>query len=161
MISGRMKLAASAGLGGDVLVAALHPLVVAVALVLGGLEERVDAEPLAGAVDRRVELQARREHLGAVAELALELLVAGDLLFPLLERRLPLRVGLEEAGEVPRVGGFTFERGGSDLDLFDLFEVDFDLVFVAMASDLTRGPADCQRAAGEISVSGVTFSDIW
>ena len=91
------------GLRGRVLVAALHPLVVAVALVLRGLEERVDAQPLARPVHGCVELQAGRQHLGAVAELAAELFVPGDLPLPFRERRLPLGVGLEQRRKIPRV----------------------------------------------------------
>ena len=59
-----------------------------------------------------VELQAVGEHLGAVAELAAELFVAGDLAFPFGERGFPIGVGLEERGEVPGVLGFDLAARG-------------------------------------------------
>src|SRR5687767_48778 len=46
----------------DMLIPALHPLVVAVALVLRRLEKRVNTQRLALAVDGCVELKSSREH---------------------------------------------------------------------------------------------------
>src|SRR5687768_15886688 len=44
--------------------------------------------------------------------MAFELFVAGDLVLPLVERGLPLFVRLEQAGQVPGVGGFDFAARG-------------------------------------------------
>ena len=89
---------------GGVLVAAHHPLIVAVGHVLGRFQMGVRAEPLAVAIEIAVELQALGERRRAVAERAAKLFVLRNLLFPLRERLFPLIVALEEAGEIPGVG---------------------------------------------------------
>ncbi len=97
-ISGRMKLAAWAARLADVHIAALHPLVTALADVLGRFQKGVVAQPLAGAIEIEIELQAGGQRLGALAQLALEGGVFGDTAVPSGEGRFPSIVRREEAG---------------------------------------------------------------
>ena len=71
-----------AGAAGRVAIAAEHPLIVAVGRVLGRFQKGIGAQPLAGAVEIGVELQAGGQRLGIVAQLAAKLVVAGDSRFP-------------------------------------------------------------------------------
>ena len=100
------------GLGGDVLIAPLHPLVIAISLVLGGFEKRVRPQPFPRAVDGGVELHTRCEHLGTVAQVPAEFLIAGDLLLPFFKCLLPLGIGLEQARQVPLVGRLDLAARG-------------------------------------------------
>ena len=93
-----------AGAAGGVLIAPLNALVSAVGSVLGRLEKRIRAKPLARAVHVDVELKARGDGLGTGAELAAELFIAPDAPLPAAKGRLPRVVIFEQRGQVPRIG---------------------------------------------------------
>ncbi len=95
-----------------VIVAADHPLIIAVGHILGRLQMGVAAQPLAGPFEIAVKRQALGQCSRAIAERAAELRVLGDFAFPFLERLLPLGVVLEQARQVPRVGRFDVAAGG-------------------------------------------------
>ena len=101
----------------------MHPLVLALAHVLGRLQEGIVAQAFRGPIEIEIELQAPGQRLGAFGQLALEPGIFADAAFPGVERRFPGVVGGEEAGKVPGVGGFDFAAGRK---LFDLWPWDED-----------------------------------
>ena len=100
---------------GHVDVSPLHPLVAAVGRVFRRFQMGVHAQPFAGAVEVFVELQARRQRFGIIAEPALEIGIAGDSFFPRRKGLFPGLVVREQAGEIPSIGGFDFAARGSCL----------------------------------------------
>ena len=60
----------------------MHPLVLALAHVLGRLQEGIVAQPLRGPIEIEIELQARGQRLGAFGQLALERGIFADPAFP-------------------------------------------------------------------------------
>ena len=79
------------GVRGGVLVAAQHPLVAAVGHVLGRFQIGIRAEPLAGAIEFAVELEALGERGRAVAERAAELFVLAGSASPTPRTPFPTR----------------------------------------------------------------------
>ena len=110
------RLGRAAGDGHE---AAMHPLVLAFADVLGRLQEGIVTQALRRPIEIEIKLQAACQRLGAFGQLALKRRVVGKAAFPGVEGRLPGVVGGEEAGEVPGVGGFDFAARGKLLGAED------------------------------------------
>jgi hypothetical protein len=85
------------GSAGHVAIAADHALIVAVGRVLGRLQESVRAQALSGPLELDVEVEQPGQRLGVIGKLAAKLVVAGNLLFPCSEARLPRRVAGKQA----------------------------------------------------------------
>ena len=93
------------GVRGGVLVAAQHPLVAAVGHVLGRFQIGVRAEPLAGAIEFAVELEDTwRARPGRSPSVPRNFSYCGICFSHFGERRFPVVVAREQAGEVPGVG---------------------------------------------------------
>ena len=139
-ISGRMKLAAWAERLATCMIAALHPLIFALADVLGRFQEGVVAEAFRGAIEIEVQLQTGGERLGAFAQLAPERGIFGDAAFPGGEGSFPGVVRGEEAGKVPGVGRVDFAAGGELFD-FGHGKAIVGWVVTALFCAARRGPA--------------------
>jgi hypothetical protein len=77
--------------------------ILAVAGVLGLLQERIGADPLAESLELDVKFKAVGDGASAITELSFEPLVTRRHFLPLGERRPPSVVVRKEARQVPRV----------------------------------------------------------
>ena len=108
-----MKLDAWPASAGDLLEAALHPLVDAVGLVFARFQMGVGAQPFARPVHVEIERDARGQLLGAFGQLALEGGIAVDLFLPRGEAFVPRLVAGKELDRSQVSDALTSLRSGS------------------------------------------------